>query len=176
MKSNACAFALLLIASSSGVWGQGDLSGDWKGTQTVRSKNVTLTAHISRARDGLYLGRMKSNLGANFNIDLIQVNGNDIRFEVKGVDGTFQGTLNAEQNRINGTWFPRALKGEWAQDGPLPLELVSGSMPPTKAPPPSKDSEPPAGASGSDGPAVEPGLGDRACAFLRRRQQDPPGL
>jgi hypothetical protein len=72
MKS--CAYSLVLgLLVCSSLWAENKFSEDWQGTMTARSQQVILSAHINSVRDGLYLGRMKSSLGANLAIDLIQV-------------------------------------------------------------------------------------------------------
>jgi len=98
------------------------LEGDWQGTLSAGGGSLRLALHIEKASDGLYLGKMNSlDQGAVLPFDSVQLKGDQVRFEIKSVAGTFEGTIAGDQ-----------LKGTWNQGMPLPLEFsrVSKTAPP----------------------------------------------
>ena len=125
MTPNIFALVLGLAALA-----QGGISGTWKGRDASPGNIHAVEFYIAEAPDGLYLGRFKApEIGFETQIDLIQVTGNKVRFEIKTAHTVFEGTINAPQNRLTGVW---------TQDRPEPLELVRVGSPPRETRKPSK--------------------------------------
>jgi len=100
-----------------------EVSGDWQGTLGAAPNALRLLFHIVKAQDGTYLGQLDSlDQGTRIPIDRVQITGNSVRFELKSVNGTFDGTLETDGS----------IKGTWSQGVPLPLVLTrvpQGSAP-----------------------------------------------
>lgn len=96
-----------------------DLTGDWQGTLPVPTQPLRIVVRIKRAEAGGWTGAMYSldqgnDWGASTPITSIAVDGPQIKFVVDGVRGTYQGTVAADGQSIEGTWTQR---------GSLPLAL-----------------------------------------------------
>lgn len=117
MTSTARARVSMLLVSAVmvvGLRGQ-EVSGDWQGTLGAAPNSLRLLFHIVRAQDGTYSGQLDSlDQGTRIPIDLVQINGNSVRFDLKAVKGTFTGTLESDGS----------IKGTWSQGTPLPLVLT----------------------------------------------------
>src|SRR5579863_7253650 len=84
------------------------LEGDWHGTLSAGGGSLRLALHIEKASDGLYSGRLNSlDQGAVLPLDTVTLKGDQVRFEIKAVGGSFEGTLAAS-----------TLKGTWTQGAP----------------------------------------------------------
>jgi hypothetical protein len=136
-NSLAVALAITLLASAAQIAPAG-AEGTWEGTLTAGQGKLRLIVDISKAADGLYVGSLNSvDQGAKMPIDTIQVTGDTVRFELKPISGTFEGSLNADKTQ---------LKGTWTQLGrPLPLELTRAAKPAAVAKL-AEPAKPPAGA------------------------------
>jgi murein DD-endopeptidase len=100
-----------------------DISGTWQGTLSAPAGKLRVALDISKASDGLYIGKLTSldQGGAKIPIDSIKVARNSVRLEVKMVSGVFEGTLDGDASKIAGTW---------TQGGPaLPLEFTRSAEP-----------------------------------------------
>lgn len=101
-----------------------DVAGDWQGTLGAPPNALRLVVHLVKAQDGTYLGQLDSlDQGSRIAIDTVRVTGSSVRLELKSVNGTFEGALEAD-----GT-----LKGTWSQGVPLPLVLTRVSQANTAA-------------------------------------------
>src|SRR5579864_6972899 len=83
-----------------------DISGSWRGTLSTPGGKLRLALDISKASDGVYLGKLTSldQGNARIPIDAIKVAGNSVRLEVKMVSGVFEGTLDGAAAKLTGTW------------------------------------------------------------------------
>jgi hypothetical protein len=109
--------SLLMILAAALAWAQAppSVEGDWQGTLTAGPSSLRLVFHITKGSDGLYLGQLDSlDQGSRIPIDRIQVTGDSVRFELKAVNGMYEGAFGADGH----------LKGTWSQGAPLPLELT----------------------------------------------------
>jgi murein DD-endopeptidase len=89
------------------------LEGDWSGTLHAGGSSLRLTLHVTRAFDGVYSGVLNSlDQGSVLPLDAIQFQGSRCTFQIKAVNGSFDGTLAGDK-----------LKGTWSQGVPLPLEF-----------------------------------------------------
>src|SRR5262245_46868421 len=108
------AMLLLSVLAVADVRAQ-EVSGDWQGTLGTAPNSLRLLFHIVKAQDGTYLGELDSlDQGTTIPIDRVQITGKSVRFELKAVNGTFDGTLESDGS----------LKGTWSQGVPLPLALT----------------------------------------------------
>lgn len=108
-------FLLALAACALPVSAQSDadLQGRWEGTLGGKLRVVV---ELSRAGDGLWLGRLTSldQGNAAFSLSDIKVSGGAIAFAVPEVRGTYQGKVDAAGKELAGTW---------SQGPPQPLKL-----------------------------------------------------
>ena len=116
------------------------LEGTWRGTLVTGAGQLRLTLQVSKAADGLLIGTLNSlDQGVSIPVDRIVVTGSTVRVEVKSVNGTFEGAMNAAGTEIKGTW---------TQGGPLPLTLTKDtSAASPAAPAPAVPTPPPGPAS-----------------------------
>jgi murein DD-endopeptidase MepM/ murein hydrolase activator NlpD len=112
------------------------LAGDWEGTLDTGAGKLRLAMHITRADDGLHLGKLVSLDQGNSEIPLAKalVDGRSVSLEFPLVSGTFKGELSADGAQLAGTW---------SQGVPLPLTFSrKGAVPPAgetaKAAPPAQ--------------------------------------
>src|SRR5262245_49526699 len=103
--------------------------GRWEGTLVVGPNQLRLVVDITKASDGVYLGALTSvdQGGLKIPMDVIRQTGDSVHFEIKAVNGKFDGTLSDDNKK---------LKGTWNQGAPLPLELTKTSAT-TETPKPS---------------------------------------
>lgn len=131
---NRRAFVTLLSAGAAmAQGGKPEVAGAWEGTLSAGGAKLRLTMAITKTVDGVYLGTMVSLDQGNVRlpIDLIEVHGRDVHFEIKTVNGKFDGKLDAESKNLAGTWN---------QVTPLPLEFTRTAAP--SSPPETKAAEP----------------------------------
>ena len=97
---NRRGFVMALSAGSLAMaqGGTPELAGSWQGSLTAGGATLRLTLEISKSRDGVYLGSMVSLDQGNVRIpiDTIKVQGTEVQFDVKSVNGKFDGKLDAE--------------------------------------------------------------------------------
>lgn len=95
--------------------------GIWNGTLSTGTDDLRLRVNIAKTASGGASGTMDSlDQGANgIPISAITLKEGKLRFEVRGIGGVYEGTLNT-----NGA----ALKGEWKQGGgAMPLDLTKAA-------------------------------------------------
>jgi murein DD-endopeptidase MepM/ murein hydrolase activator NlpD len=112
--------SLLILLAAAVSWAQTSpgIEGDWQGTLGAGPNSLRLLIHISKGFDGIYLGQLDSlDQGSSIPMDSIQVAGDKVHFELKAVNGTYDGTLGADGH----------IKGTWSQGVLLPLELTRAS-------------------------------------------------
>jgi hypothetical protein len=119
-----------LCALALPAWSQSDpgLQGRWEGTLGGK---LRLVVDFVRAADGVWFGSLTSLDQGNavFELDDVDLQGAEIRLEVRAVRGTFRGKLNEAGTVISGVW---------SQGMPQPLELRKTAAPaavPTPASP-----------------------------------------
>jgi murein DD-endopeptidase len=116
--------AALLFAQNTNT----GLEGKWEGALTAGPAKLRLVVDISKASDGVYLGTLTSvdQGGSRIPLDVIQMNGDSVKFEARAVKGVFEGTMNADKTQVKGTW---------SQGGPnIPLELTRAAASAAGAP------------------------------------------
>jgi murein DD-endopeptidase MepM/ murein hydrolase activator NlpD len=115
-RSSCVLAAALIVGGVSLIRAQGPegLDGTWQGAITAGANKLRVVLEVSKSRDGIYLGTLVSvdQGGARIPIDRIDGDGNKVRFVARTVKGSFEGTMNAEKTKINGSW---------TQGQPLPL-------------------------------------------------------
>src|SRR5215467_16105907 len=81
------------------------LEGKWEGSLGSAPNQLRIVLNISKASDGLYLGRLISldQGGIPIPMEKIEQTGDAVRFEVKAVNGVFEGKLT-ESTKLQGTW------------------------------------------------------------------------
>jgi len=92
------------------------LAGTWNGTLAAGTTQLRLRVKISKTSDGMATGTMDSldQGGKDIPLSAITFKDGEVRFEARGIGGTYQGKLDGAN-----------LKGEWQQGGQsLPLALT----------------------------------------------------
>lgn len=99
------ALLLILLSLSTHLFGQTPakgLEGAWQGTLDAGEK-LRLVLTVSKANDGAYSGKIDSlDQGASIPIEVITVNGDSVRLELKTVGAVFEGKLNADRSELTG--------------------------------------------------------------------------
>ncbi len=115
------ALVLLLASGVLPTWAQG-VAGDWLGTLKVGSAELRLLMHLTSSGDGKLKGTLDSiDQGANgIPIDSIELVGDKLHFTSAVINGSYQGTVNPDNNHIDGTW---------TQGQPLPLQFARQEKP-----------------------------------------------
>jgi murein DD-endopeptidase len=81
------------------------LAGIWQGTLDAGGTKLRLVLTITRASTGDYSGKLESiDQGTTIPVDTITVNGDAVRFEVKAVEGVYEGMLNKDWSELAGKW------------------------------------------------------------------------
>lgn len=109
---------ILLLLGTLAVLAQGQpkLEGDWSGTLFAGSAKLRLSLHIEKAPDGLYTGKLNSlDQGAVLPFDVVDLRGDQVRFEIKAAQAHYEGTLAGDK-----------ITGTWTQGVPMPLEFSRG--------------------------------------------------
>lgn len=101
------ALLLILLSLSTSLFGQTEakgLEGSWQGTLDAGEK-LRLVLTVSKANDGSYSGKFDSlDQGASIPIEVISVNGDSVRLELKTVGAVVEGKLNADHSELTGTF------------------------------------------------------------------------
>jgi alpha-beta hydrolase superfamily lysophospholipase len=80
-----------------------DFAGSWQGTLDAGGTKLRLALTVTKSDAGAYAGKVDSlDQGATIPIDIITVNGDAVRLEVKQVDAVFEGVLNKERTELTG--------------------------------------------------------------------------
>jgi murein DD-endopeptidase MepM/ murein hydrolase activator NlpD len=98
---------LILLGFSTDLPGQTaarGLEGVWQGTLDAGEK-LRLVLTVSKANDGSYSGKIDSlDQGASIPIEIITVNAESVRLELKTVGAVFEGKLNKDHSELTGTF------------------------------------------------------------------------
>jgi murein DD-endopeptidase MepM/ murein hydrolase activator NlpD len=120
-------YGLIVMLSALPAFAQGPaLEGDWHGVLAAGGATLRLALHIEKAPDGLYSGNLNSlDQGAVLPFDKVELKADKVRFEIKQINGTFDGTLAGDK-----------MTGTWNQVQPLPLEFTRDAKTAAAAPAP----------------------------------------
>src|SRR5262249_49832246 len=118
MTRRSLSIAALFVMCGSLVSAQ-DLKGDWQGTLSVGPRQLRLILHVDKA-DTAWKATLASidqspDWGAAMPVDSVTVSGTNFKFAVAALRGSYDGTIAADGNSIEGTW---------TQGGSLPLTLT----------------------------------------------------
>lgn len=110
------------------------LAGDWEGTLDTGAGKLRLTLHLTKADDGLYLGKLISvdQGGSEIPLGKAAVDGRSVTLEFPLVNGTFKGELNADASQLAGTWsqgMPLALTFHRTGAAPAPQSAKPSAVP-----------------------------------------------
>jgi len=98
---------LILLTLSARVFGQTaarGLEGSWQGTLDAGAK-LRLVLTVSKSNDGVYTGKIDSlDQGATIPIEVITVEGDAVRLELKTVGAVFEGKLNSDRSELSGNF------------------------------------------------------------------------
>ena len=109
-----------------------DFEGSWQGTLEAGGQKLRLVVTVTKSDAGAYAGKFDSlDQGATIPIDIIKVNGDAVRLEIKVPAIVFEGALNKERTELSGTFT----QGD--QQFPLTLKRSehAAAMPPPKPKP-----------------------------------------
>jgi pimeloyl-ACP methyl ester carboxylesterase len=128
---------LTLGLGAAGAASAQNLAGDWQGTLKPAGAELRLVLHITKADDGSWKGMLDSvDQGANgIPVTSISLKESKLKFTVESVNGSYEGTVNADATEISGTW---------TQGQSLPLDFKKTTTP-------TKTEHAPAKASDIDG-------------------------
>jgi len=102
---NVLTLLLILLSLSPVVLGQTaakGVEGSWQGTLDAGEK-LRLVLTVSKSNDGAYSGKIDSlDQGASIPIEVITVEGDSVRLELKTVDAVFEGKLNPDRSELSG--------------------------------------------------------------------------
>jgi pimeloyl-ACP methyl ester carboxylesterase len=109
MKKKSVIFIVLLVLV---VWCWADkpkqegIEGIWEGVLKTQAVELRIVVKISKAEDGKLKATMDSpDQGAkDIGIDTITLEKNQLKFEVKIVNGHYEGTINTDFTGIDGKW------------------------------------------------------------------------
>jgi dipeptidyl aminopeptidase/acylaminoacyl peptidase len=105
---NSLLTLLFLLGLSCQVFGQTPakgFEGSWQGTLEAGGTKLRLVLTVTKSDAGAYAGKVDSlDQGATIPIDIITVNGDAVRLEVKSPAIVFEGTLNKERTELTGTF------------------------------------------------------------------------
>jgi hypothetical protein len=82
-----------------------DIDGDWEGTLGTGSESLRLVLHILTYEDGM-TAKLDSPDQSSMGLPVTTIvrDGKKLKFEMKGIAGSFAGTINTELTVIDGTW------------------------------------------------------------------------
>ena len=82
-----------------------DFEGSWQGTLEAGGQKLRLALTITKSDAGAYAGKFDSlDQNATIPIDIIKVDGDAVRVEIKAPAIVFEGTLNKERTELSGTF------------------------------------------------------------------------
>jgi hypothetical protein len=120
-----------------------DIADTWQGTLHV-GRDLRTVIKISKDDKGGYKGTLYSvdQEGASLPLDSVTLQGSDVKYSIKPIDGTFEGRLSADGKTIDGSWK----QGQ----NPVPLVLTRATpetewaipTPPPPVPPMAADANP----------------------------------
>jgi len=94
-----------------------DIDGDWLGTLDSGMGKLRLLLHITNTEDGLTATMDSLDQSANgIPVNSITRTGAELKFEMKSIGGSYEGTIGSDLGTISGTWtqmgktFPLVLK------------------------------------------------------------------
>lgn len=92
-----------------------DIADTWQGTLHA-GRDLRTVIKISKDDKGTYKGVLYSvdQEGATLPLDSVTLQGSDVKYSIKAIDGTFEGRLSADGKTIDGSW----------KQGPNPIPLV----------------------------------------------------
>ncbi|HUX45659.1 MAG TPA: alpha/beta fold hydrolase [Terracidiphilus sp.] len=124
--------ALVVTLLSPSAFTQTTLAGDWHGTLDAGGTQLHLILHIAAASNGTLSATLDSvDQGAlGIPVSTIALKGSSLNLTVDAVHGTYEGTVNAANSEITGTW---------SQGMALPLNFHRGVAPPEPKPAPPSD-------------------------------------
>ena len=128
---NSLFMGMLLLILWCQAFGQArtnGLEGSWQGTLEAGGAKLRLVLTVTKSEAGTYAGNLNSiDQGAAIPIDMITVNGDSVRLDMKAAGAVFEGVLNKESSELSGKFtqggqaFPLTFKrGEKAAATPTP--------------------------------------------------------
>jgi len=110
-----------LVVCTTPFAGATSIAGDWHGTLKVGEAELRLVLHIMEGSDGSLRATLDS-IDQNANgipVTSITLKDSKLNLSVEAVNGTYEGTVNAEAS---------AIAGMWSQGQPLPLDFKRGAF------------------------------------------------
>ena len=130
-----CRFAPLFVLATLFAQPPG-IEGSWEGTLQTPGGNLRIRLHVERGTDGALAGKMDSpDQGANgIPVSSISFAGGDLKWDLKTVNASYAGKLNADGNEIAGTFtqgrsFPLTFK-RMSKDDLMPVVRPQEPKPP----------------------------------------------
>src|SRR6266849_5544352 len=84
----------------------GSIEGLWQGALDIGPTKLRLALHVDKGPNGGLTASLDSiDQGANgIPVDTITVAGDTMRFEIKQIAGSYEGTVNSAKSQITGKW------------------------------------------------------------------------
>src|SRR5690348_4368773 len=100
------AFAIALFTGSAAMAQSQDITGQWQGTLHAPNRDLRTVVKISKAPDGKLAAVMYSidQSGQPITASSVSVDGSTVKYAVSAINGSFEGTLSANGNTIDGKW------------------------------------------------------------------------
>jgi hypothetical protein len=120
--------AALALVVACMAWAQSptpDVVGDWQGALDTGQGQLRLVLHLTKAADGSLAATIDSlDQGANaIPVSSVTLKASKLSLGVDAVNGSYEGTVNADASEIDGTW---------TQGQGLPLNFKRAAAAPAK--------------------------------------------
>lgn len=105
MRRPSIILLALLTCATAASFAQ-DVTGDWNGKLSVNGAELRLVLHIAKNPDGSLKATLDS-IDQNANgipVSSVALNGSQLSLQVKAVNGSYEGKVNAAASEIDGTW------------------------------------------------------------------------
>lgn len=101
-----CICAIALFAAVVSFAQTPDITGQWQGTLHAPNRDLRTVVKISKAPDGKLAAVMYSidQGGQPITASSVSVDGSAVKYAVTAINGSFEGTLSADGNTIDGKW------------------------------------------------------------------------
>src|SRR5713226_671874 len=102
---NDTLLAIALVLLTSGTAQAQNAVGDWQGSLNVGAVTLRLAFHITGANDDLKatLDSLDQN-AKGLPVTSVSLNGSTLKMELRQLQGSFAGTIDAASEKIDGTW------------------------------------------------------------------------
>jgi hypothetical protein len=99
------ALSMALVAAAVGTAAAQELVGDWQGTLKAGPAELRVVLHVTRSDAGLRATLDSPDQGVSgIPVTTISLQGSTMTFTVEAIAGSYEGRIDADGTRIDGTW------------------------------------------------------------------------